>query len=296
MEPVPFTQVVVHNPRDMITTDHEALIKCNPDAIIWRYMDLEKFELLLKNKSLFLCRSDKFSDPFEASIPKEESKHRIQEEIKNAKSLNQPTNPEEAKKKSDNIADLHKRVRRAFVVNCWHINSSESDAMWRLYLKTNEGVAIQSSYKKLIDSLYKNKEEIFISKVRYINYAKDIWYHETDYPVTRYNLFTPIIHKRTAFSHENEVRVFQQIDSAVDNPNYWDVKPQWWTKFIPFSKFQPKSIIGKNVYCDINKLIEKVILPPTSDNYVLEKVKGLLTKYNFKAEITKSELNDKPIY
>lgn len=280
----------------MIITDHQALIKCDPEEIIWRYMDLEKFELLLKNSSLFLCRSDKFSDPFEASIPKRESEYRVKEEMKIAAYFKRPTTLEEAKRKSDDIANLHKRFRRAFVVNCWHINSSESDAMWRLYLKTNEGVAIQSSCKKIIDSLSHSEEEILISKIRYIDYEKDIWYHKTDYPVTSYNLLTPIVHKRTAFSHENELRIFQQIEPAINNPHYWDNNPQWWTKVIPFIRLKTTTKIGKNISCDVSKLIDKVILPPTSEDDVKMKVISLLSKYNINSEVIKSKLNDEPVY
>jgi len=59
---------------------------------------------------------------------------------------NKTISEEEAIKRSNDIAELHKKLRKSFVVNCWHTNNKgESDAMWRLYLKTNEGVAIQST-------------------------------------------------------------------------------------------------------------------------------------------------------
>jgi hypothetical protein len=89
----------------MITTDHKALVKCDPDVKIWRYMDLAKFELLLKNKSLFLCRSDKFSTPFEASTPRIDSENRRDEKCF---FFNRPITPEEAKKGSEKIAILYK--------------------------------------------------------------------------------------------------------------------------------------------------------------------------------------------
>lgn len=265
----------------MITTDHEALVKGDPDSIVWRYMDLEKFELLLKDKALFLCRSDKFVDPFEASIPRREAEYRVEEQLKLSDFFKRPMTREEAQVKSDQMGDLHKRFRKAFIVNCWHISTTESDAMWRLYLKTNDGVAIQSSYKRLYDSLNHNTEEVFFSKVRYLDYDKDIWHHKVDYPVTRYNLFTPIVHKRLEFRHENELRVFQQINEAVDNAAYWDDKPNQ---------------VGKNISCDTDILIDKIILPPTSEDDVKKKVDELLAKYGLKRETIKSKLNEPPIY
>lgn len=265
----------------MITVDHEAIIKCDPETVIWRYIDLPKFEGLLHDQGLFLCRSDKFSDPYEASIPKREADYRIKEHMKVAASFGRQTTLEKAMENSNSIGNLHKRFRRGFVVNCWHMSTTESDAMWRLYLKTNEGVAIQSSYKRLYDSLKHNEEEIFISRVRYLDYEKDIWHHKEFYPVTKYNLFTPIVHKRLAFIHENELRVFQQLNEAVDNPTYWQSQANQF---------------GKTISCDINILIDKVILPPTAEDDVLKKVEDLMTKYDCKAQIIKSKLNDPPIY
>ncbi len=55
-----------------IDLEHIALVKPDVKSIIYRYLDLEKFEYLLRDCALFFCRSDKFSDPFEASVPKKE--------------------------------------------------------------------------------------------------------------------------------------------------------------------------------------------------------------------------------
>jgi hypothetical protein len=125
-----------------IDLDHTALKKPNPNSIIYRYFDLEKFESLLRDRALFFCRSDKFSDPFEASVPKKEVDYRVTERRSHTSYSNRIISNEEAQKSSQDLGDLHKRSRKSFIVNCWHINNGESDAMWRLYLKTNEGVAV----------------------------------------------------------------------------------------------------------------------------------------------------------
>ena len=36
---------------------------------IWQYMDLSEFIHLLYSKSLFFCKTKKFGDPFEGSLP-----------------------------------------------------------------------------------------------------------------------------------------------------------------------------------------------------------------------------------
>ncbi len=265
----------------MPVIDHNALIKPEQDLVIWRYVDLKSFESLLANKGLFFCRSDKFSDPFEGTIPKRESEFRVTTAKKIAAIHGQEITHEEAVKKSDSIGKLHKDFRRSFIVNCWHVNQGESDAMWKLYLKTNEGVAIQSKVQRLRQSFNGFVEDIYITRVRYIDFEKDIWYHRQLYPVSGYNLFTPIVHKRMAFAHESELRVFQQINDAANNEKYWDDK---------------SNHIGKLIPTDIENLIEKIFVPPTADDIVESKVTDLLKTYGLDREIERSKLTEEPYY
>jgi hypothetical protein len=39
----------------------------NLDTPVWRYMDLDKFQSLLKEKALYLCRADRLQDRFEGT-------------------------------------------------------------------------------------------------------------------------------------------------------------------------------------------------------------------------------------
>lgn len=263
----------------MPLVEHELLIKPKPEQIIWRYMDLDKFESTLSQKGLFFCRSDKFSDPFEGTVPKKEVDHRIIEEMRVARFHGRTITADEAKKKSEGMGNFHKRFRRSFIVNCWHINKGESDAMWRLYLKTNEGVAIQSTAERLGHALRDFEGELMMSKVRYIDFDTDIWFHKDEYPLHGYNMLAPIVHKRTAFVHESELRVFQQIQDAVNDETFWKVDEN-----------------GRLIPCDLESLIDKVILPPTSDENLAAKVKALLDKYGLKREVEKSKLIQEPYY
>lgn len=265
----------------MPVLDHDALIKPDDNQIIWRYLDMNKFESMLSEKSLFFCRSDKFSDPFEGSIPKKEAEYRIKSELEMAKFFKREISYEEAVKKSADIGNLHKNFKRSFTVNCWHINKGESDAMWRLYLKTNEGVAIQSTVAKLRESFQDNPGEIWISNVRYLDYENDIWFDSDEYPVKGYNLFTPIVHKRSAFAHENELRIFQQFDEAVHDETYWENEANQMGTLIP---------------ANIDILLDKIILPPTADSKVQDMVNQLMTEYQLDREIEKSKLNEEPSY
>lgn len=265
----------------MPIVEHEVHIPLEKESKIWRYIDFEKYESLLKEKSLFFCRADKFSDPFEGSLPKREAEYRKSEERHSAKFNNIPFDEELAKKNIEALGELHKKLKRATVINCWHINDNESDAMWQLYLKNNEGVAIQSNKERIYSAFFNTIGNIGASKVRYLNYENGIWHHPVDYPHHFYNTVTPLIHKRIEFVHENEFRLYHHIYEAENNKEYWDTK---------------KNSLGEFIEVDISILVERIILSPTSDENFEKKVKDLAIKYGFEFQFYKSKLQSNPYY
>jgi len=241
---------------------HENMIPLNEDAILWRYINFIKFESLLKEKALFFCRADKFSDPFEGSVPKKEAAFRDSNSNKG-------------------IANIHKELKKFVVINCWQINNSESDAMWRIYLKTNDGVAIQTTQKRPTECFNNTNENVLLSKVRYIDYENNIWYNSIEYPHTNYNLNAPFIHKRLEYIHEKEYRVLYEIPNTNQRENFWE---------------NQKNDKGLLIPINVNTLIDKIILAPTADNKAKTKIENVLKKYNFNFQIENSKLNDEPIY
>jgi hypothetical protein len=254
------------------------LIRIEQNSVLWRYIDFRKFESLLVNKSLFFCRADKFSDPFECSIPKNEAEFRSKEYLRITNSNERLTNGFSESAKTFNM-----KIKRSTVINCWHINNNESDAMWRIYLKTNDGVAIQTNPMKLEYALIETQENICASKVRYIDYDTQVWYDKIEFPHRERSSFTPIIHKRKEFQHESEFRLFYEIsDSMSDNyGKYWESQ-------------ENKS--GKFIKIDVNELIEKVVFPPTIDEQAKDSIIELVNKLGYKFEFMNSTLNQDPYY
>ncbi len=259
--------------------EHDCFITPDKDAILWRYMDLNKFQSLLETKSLFFCRVDKFSDPFEGSLPKIEAEYRFEEHKRMDYEFDRKFNEELVIKNINGIGSLHQRLKKGTVVNCWHSNSNESDAMWQLYLKDNEGVAIQSSVDKIANVIRDIPEKIGISKVRYLNYETDRWYDRVKYPIHGYNLYIPLVHKRIEFEHEREVRLIYDVPDAVHDAEYWDRQPNG---------------IGKFININIETLIEKIILPPTIDSKAAFKIEQLVKSYGYNFKFEKSVLSKKP--
>lgn len=241
--------------------EHPIHIVPEKDLILWRYMSFDKYVSLLTDRALFFCRADKFSDPFECSIPIREvdyrsSEHRFQMAERAFGRYDSVFNEAHVRKQSKDMALAHQKVKTATTVNCWHINNSESDAMWQLYLKDNEGVAVKTTIDRLHKALSNCTQNLGISKVRYLDYENDTWFHERDFPIDGYNMLTPIVHKRRELQHECELRIYHH-DYHREKVGFWDTAI---------------NSVGELVSVDGPTLVESVIFHPTADELVKKKI------------------------
>jgi hypothetical protein len=176
----------------------------------WRYLDLPKFIWMLENQKLFLASLDSMSDPHEGSTPKIQAdlqdqsrlafhRHRMVSDF--GEDLGSKRFQTELPKILDQIrrgrAEKQKWRKQLFA-NCWYLGDLESEAMWRLYCPGNGGVAIQTSYDKLVASV-SSDPELYVGRVSYIDYDSQ------GFPEG--NLFYPVMHKRMSFAHEQEARL-----------------------------------------------------------------------------------------
>ncbi|MBA4153259.1 hypothetical protein [Flavobacterium sp.] len=225
----------IHNPTINLPKD--------PDTIVWKYLDLSKFLDLLLSKKLFMSRSDKFEDQYEGTFsePTYEEIRKIAE-----------NNPE--------FLDYYKSHREKIVISSWHINEYESFAMWQIFTKNNEGLAIQSTVKRLQEALKpETKTTQFIGEVNYIDYKKEyIPFDDT---------FFPFLFKRKSFQYEREVRIISDVtqNNIVINE-------------------------GLKIDVDIHQLIEKIYIHPKSENWYKNLVIQLMEQLGFNFSIEKSDL------
>jgi hypothetical protein len=215
----------------------------DPDTIVWKYLDLSKFLDLLLRRQLFMSRSDKFEDQYEGTF----SEPTYEELIKIAKN-----NPE--------FLNNYKSHRENVVISSWHINEYESYAMWQIFTKNQEGLAIQSTIGRLQESMAPETEyEQHIGEVEYIDYKKE--YIPFD------NNFFPFLFKRKSFQYEREVRIISDL-----------------------TKYNLTINEGVKTDVDINKLIEKIYIHPKSQNWYKNLVIQLMQQLGFDFSIEKSDL------
>lgn len=240
---------------------HECFVAPSDANIkIWRYMDFTKFVALLETSSLFLSRSDQFEDPYEGSWSRpNRDRHSLFEK-------GYPTTFD-----IDGFSEMALWMRYCAYINCWHMNDREFAAMWKLYAKTDEAVAVQSTYHRLHNCL---PNESYLGVVNYIDYDHHI--------IPFNNAFWPYVHKRLSFEHERELRVVEISFPSNENET------------LDLNKVDtPK---GKLRRVDLNLLIENVYVSPTAPQWFFDLVNTIIQRYNYRFLAKQSDMSRAPVF
>lgn len=165
----------------------------------------------------------------------------------------------------------HQKDRRELYVNCWYLGSLESEAMWRLYCPGNNGVAIQTTYSKLVESIA-NDPELYIGRVTYIDYDSQ------GFPLD--NIFYPVMHKRISFAHEQEVRLVKI--RVPDNCGL----PQ---EFCP---------LGISIDWPLEPTLEAIYVDPYAPEYFYDVVRSVVQRIapNLEDRVLWSPMRASPVY
>ena len=168
--------------------------KLPPSAqIIWRYLDFWKFESMLSTSSLYFCRDDKFDDPLEGRLSKRGVHGTSASDIPHA-SAYPVTEDYDSQVASQEI------TRRCMFVNCWHMNTHESDRMWKKYTTSTDSVVVASSVKALQRMLPSG--EVMMSAVKYV---------PEDFPRTEFDNLSILFYKDESFRYERELRLLRPL-------------------------------------------------------------------------------------
>ncbi len=128
-------------------------------------MDFPKFFAILENRALFFPRITSLQDPFEGHPPRSV--------VEAFKKIPEGLSDDERKKRLyivKNNLTLFRNSRHLICASCWHAKTTESAGMWSLYLKSGEGIAVKTTFKRLKDSLVANGPEVNGGLVQYVDY------------------------------------------------------------------------------------------------------------------------------
>lgn len=241
--------------------EHPEIVTPSDETVLWRYVNLERLIALLCDSELFLCRLDRFRDPWEGVWPRP---------IVEAMRQNWPPQSREM------VLSFTEQIKTAIFVNCWHAGEHESAALWDLY-SGQAGIAIRTTRGRLKSSISSEKN-YFLGKVSYCDYASE------SPPGTSLNMLIPPFLKRKSFEHEREVRIltWHLPFKNSDEKSGFD-----WSQTREFDSL-------KVVLAD---LIESIYISPTSPSWFPDYIKKLLTKFELPdVTVISSDLYDRCVY
>jgi hypothetical protein len=193
--------------------------------------------------------------------------------------------------------------RRSFFLNCWHLNEHESAAMWDVYSRRDEGVAVVSSERRIGAALANAPEKVYGSQVFYGDYD------DPRVVIDDRNRFTPALRKRASFLYEQEYRLVYWDDSvthkqikAVDGYVEWKGErfpPPPGRDFITVDRtieeinaqdVEPGHLIA----CDVGALIQSVVLSPLAPDWMVDVVRRLAGSHGLACPVYRSAVLNHP--
>jgi hypothetical protein len=245
------------------------------DAVLWRFMDFTKFVSLLQTRRLYFSVVAAMEDPFEGAFTR-----RIVEG-----NITGYNSRDASKSEEDNYRQYLKDLedmRKNTCLSCWHMNEHESAAMWKLYLKSDEGIAIKTTFRDMAMAFEDTEDEVFAAIVNYINYDTD------EYPLN--NAFFPLLHKRKSFAHEAEMRLLWWYGS--------DHNRKVIAKERPFGP-EPEADYtgrGRSVPVNLKALLQHVYVAPNAQRWFLDVVGASVADAGLTCRVTQSDLLRDPVW
>ena len=240
-------------------TEHEVFKTPQPDTILWRYLDFPKFVSILEMSALYFTRLDLMDDPFEGT---RSSYNRLVRPFLYGEKINNTT--------LRNFDAFSRRERESIYISCWSQGEYESDALWTRYSSRENGIAIRTTYARLIASLTCDVA-CYVGSVNYVDYS-------TTY-IPENNVFAPIVYKRKEFEYEREVRVVQKREGL-------DVSRG--------SSSDNLTELGVYQQVDLELLIDEVRVAPYAQEWFLELVKASCKRIGLEVHAKRSSLADTP--
>jgi hypothetical protein len=178
------------------------------------------------------------------------------------------------------------------------MNDVESAAMWNLYLRAEEGIAVRSNFGRLCDSFAPETRPVFAGGVTYVDYDSAV--------IPEGNIFWPFAHKQRSFEHEREVR------AVIAEPQYY---PNLRARLTPalraraleaagiedaedldLDEVLPLPPPGLYVPVDLATLIESVYIAPYAATWFAELVRSVMQRFGRGEPVHQSALDSDPTF
>ncbi len=242
------------------------------DPTLWHYFSAPKFLDFVRTKQMWFSRSSGFSDPFESKTNQATRAYQVQTAVRKivdeyniaihekdeaftqsckvwAKHLNRNELGLITKTEMQSFSDVPVEllalaenrldaINDSLLINCWHENPIESDAMWGLYSDRRFGVAITSSAEKIRSAFSGSGVNLNITPIEYHNLHTSEAVFDS----------LPVAYKHEAFKHEKEYRAYVSGYAL------------------------PSSKPGISVSFDPVELIDKIVVSPECPSWFKESI------------------------
>jgi hypothetical protein len=266
------------------------LVKPEPGEIVTRYLSIAQFIWIATQQKLPLIRVDVFQDLFEGSAPQSlieqqailaGGRNRTDQQMSVQRHYypNYPWPSTPSQTSAERWAEMtawRRYLTYSTHASCWRWGP-EPDGMWRLYCGEKEGVALQTTFARLEQSLEQalETEPLLVGKVQYGDY-------ETISPFTAD--LDHVMYKREAFAFEQEVRVLRMDQGHYNN----------LCSGITKEKLPP----SLPILWDIKTAIENILVHPYVSDWYLEAVcaAARLVDETFARRVRWSKLRKSPTF
>lgn len=259
----------------------------NKDTSVWRYMNFDQFISLLNTQTLWFSRGHIFqqNEPYEGRLPLPNATMHTDVLLKKLYGTNINIPPE----RKEEFIRSHGAIERSVVyntlINCWNLGEHESNAMWKVYGKTNNCVAIKSTVNRLINSYGEYSDyDVYIGEVEYIDHQLD--------EINPDNYFRVWLQKAKFYESEKELRCI--ITDDGDTRLFPDAEPHISPINLNEDEIDKLSS-GVGVPIDLNCLISKIYIGPQAEKWFEKTVRTTLERYGLtNIEVVPSFLTNFP--
>jgi hypothetical protein len=227
---------------------HPHITTPSDNTVLWRYMAFNRLQLFLETEQLWFARLDQFDDPLEGTLTDGEIRF-------DSPTVGQP--PQLRDVTADPIAQM---MRHTAYIQCWCMGA-ESMAMWDLYGKGQDGVAITTTVGHLKHQLSKDIRSVYMANVEYVNWNE---------PRRLRGVLDPVLRKVKGYEHESEMRLF-----------FWNVKG-----ITTDGVYCPDHIPGGLTFSSCPKeMIDAIWIGPRGTAKTLSMVETLISQYKLDLQI-----------
>jgi hypothetical protein len=220
-------------------------------TILRRYLDLPKLIDLLRTGELFLGQASRFEDRLEGTLPEG-----IRRSIRNTEGLvAQHGDPTEWERKN----------RERTYLGCWSLGAKDNMALWKLYGRTNESVAITTTVESMskVAPQWARYGKVSIKKIRYID-------HDGRLPDGVYAFDDGVFgFKHLAYAFEKEVRI---VMTCPTSEVALDMQP------------------ALRVPIDVNTFLRSIVVAPEAGDWFFNLVEEIAKKYGVSKPVRRSAL------